>query len=68
MLKLPSTEEMKSHGASDREIACLTELIGVLNPGLKTTMRGTRVQTSRGSKAALGLFRTIKDILEDYYD
>jgi hypothetical protein len=63
-MKTQTMEDMLEAGATTDEAAAAARLFDILRPGLKVKANG-RVNTEWGDKYPLGLYYTIKRIIEE---
>jgi len=59
----------ENHGVTEQEAEAVIEFIRVLKPCLKRIEGGKYVmyETTHGKKTALGLYRTVKDIVREEF-
>lgn len=62
-MKVQTYDEMLQAGATKNEALCAVKMFRVLKPSLHVMSNG-RIETTGGDKTILGLYRTVKDIVD----
>ena len=64
-MKTQTKQEMIEIGATEKEAEAALELFALLRPSLKVSRENGRIEIQGGNKTVLGLYRTIKDLIQE---